>query len=160
MCLDIYRDPRLLPCKAGGHTVCKGCIDDLMKGASLTCPVCRAKHDIPKGGTTKFLRNIMAVGLVDSMCSACRSKEPKIMCTHCDNILCESCQSSHDIFSGCTIISARTCCVFRLYSSHPYICTNLSLTTKSTIKVCTKMAISVYVITLILSVLVESYMFT
>ena len=98
VCIDIYRDPRMLPCEAGGHTVCKGCIDDLVKGASLTCPVCRAKHDVPKGGTTKFLRNIMAAGMIDCMCPACRSKEPEIMCTHCDKMLCETCQSSHVTF--------------------------------------------------------------
>ena len=100
VCLDIYRDPRILPCDAGGHTLCKGCIDDLVKGASLTCPVCRADHDVPRGGTRKFLRNMMAAGLVDSMCPECRSGEPEIMCTHCDKMLCETCQSSHETFMG------------------------------------------------------------
>ena len=100
VCLDIYRDPRILPCEAGGHTLCKGCIDDLVKGASLTCPVCRTKHDVPSGGTTQFLRNMIVAGMVDSMCPACRSGEPEIMCTHCDKMLCETCQSSHEAFMG------------------------------------------------------------
>ena len=103
VCLHIYRDPRILPCEAGGHTVCKGCIDDLVKGASLICPVCRAKHDVPSGGTTKFPRNLIAAGMVDSMCPACRSREPQMMCTHCDKMLCETCQLSH-----VTFISARS----------------------------------------------------
>ena len=100
VCLDIYRDPRLLPCEAGGHTLCKGCIDDLVKGASLTCPVCRAMHDVPEGGTGKFPRNMVVAGMVDSMCPACRSREPDVVCTHCDKMLCETCQASHAIFSG------------------------------------------------------------
>ena len=69
VCLDIYRDPRLLPCEAGGHTVCKGCIDDLVKGgASLTYPVCRAKHDVPRGETGTSPRNMV----VDVSCMSKR----------------------------------------------------------------------------------------
>ena len=100
VCLDIFQDPRLLPCEAGGHTVCKGCIDDLVKGASLTCPVCRAMHDVPGGGTGKFPRNMVVAGMVDAMCPVCRKREPAVMCTHCDTILCETCQASHAIFTG------------------------------------------------------------
>ena len=92
VCLDIYRDPRLLPCEAGGHTVCKGCIDDLVNGASLACPVCRARHFVPRGGTGKFPRNMVAAGLVDAMCPACRSREPAMLCSHCDQVLCVDCQ--------------------------------------------------------------------
>ena len=40
MCLNLYRDPKMLPC---GHSFCKGCIDDLRvrEGANCRCPLCR-----------------------------------------------------------------------------------------------------------------------
>lgn len=44
MCLDLYRDPFLLPC---GHNFCKACLDRLKRQAErgrFRCPECRDSH--------------------------------------------------------------------------------------------------------------------
>lgn len=44
MCLDLYRDPHLLPC---GHNFCKNCLDHLKRQSErgrIRCPECRDSH--------------------------------------------------------------------------------------------------------------------
>ena len=98
VCLDVCTDPRMLPCPQGGHTLCKRCLDGLVRGPTITCPECRAKHNVPPSGSDGFPRNIMAAGLIDSLCKECRMAHPEVTCTHCDKMLCRSCHVAHQAF--------------------------------------------------------------
>ena len=71
VCMDIFRDPRILPC---AHTICKGCLESLIQNSSIECPVCRAKHAIPPNKADGFPRNLVVAGMIDSLCGECRSK--------------------------------------------------------------------------------------
>ena len=100
VCLDVYTDPRMLPCPQGGHTLCRRCLDGLVRGSTITCPECRAKHNIPPSGPDGFPRNIMAAGLIDSLCKECRMAHPEVSCSHCDKMLCRSCHVAHQAFDA------------------------------------------------------------
>lgn len=61
VCLDLYRDPHLLPC---GHNFCKTCLDHLKRQAErgrFRCPECRESH---RGGTT-FQKNFKLANIAD-----------------------------------------------------------------------------------------------
>ena len=98
MCLVVYTDPRMLPCPKGYHTLCKRCLDGLVRGPSITCPECRAKHSVPPSGPDSFSRNIIAAGMIDSLCKECRMTHPEVTCSHCDKTLCRSCHVAHQAF--------------------------------------------------------------
>ena len=100
VCLDVCTDPRLLPCPKGYHTLCKRCLDGLVRGPTITCPECRAKHNVPPSGPDGFSRNIMAAGMIDSLCKECRMAHPEVTCSHCDKTLCRSCHVAHQAFDA------------------------------------------------------------
>ena len=100
VCLDVCTDPRLLPCPKGNHTLCKRCLDGLVRGPTITCPECRAKHSVPPSGSDGFPRNIMAAGLIDSLCKECRMAHPEVTCSHCDKMVCRSCHMAHQAFDA------------------------------------------------------------
>ena len=100
VCLDVCTDPRMLPCPKGGHTLCMRCLDGLVRGPTITCPECRAKHNVPLSGSDGFPRNIMAAGLIDSLCRECRMEHPEVTCPHCDKMLCKSCHVVHQAFDA------------------------------------------------------------
>ncbi|XP_034532531.1 E3 ubiquitin/ISG15 ligase TRIM25 isoform X2 [Notolabrus celidotus] len=61
VCLDLYRDPYLLPC---GHNFCKTCLDRLKRQAErgrLRCPECRDSH---RCGTS-FQKNFKLANIAD-----------------------------------------------------------------------------------------------
>ncbi|CAJ1085907.1 E3 ubiquitin/ISG15 ligase TRIM25 isoform X1 [Xyrichtys novacula] len=61
VCLDLYRDPYLLPC---GHNFCKTCLDRLKRQAErgrLRCPECRDSHRC----STSFQRNFKLANIAD-----------------------------------------------------------------------------------------------
>uniref|UniRef100_A0A1A7WW50 E3 ubiquitin/ISG15 ligase TRIM25-like n=1 Tax=Iconisemion striatum TaxID=60296 RepID=A0A1A7WW50_9TELE len=61
VCLDLYRDPHLLPC---GHNFCKTCLDRLTRQADrgrLRCPECRDSH---RCGTS-FQKNFKLANIAD-----------------------------------------------------------------------------------------------
>ena len=97
VCMDIFRDPRILPC---AHTICNGCLESLIHGSSIECPVCRAKHAIPPNKTNGFPSNLVVAGMIDTWCGECRSKEPEVECSHCNKSLCVDCQINHMTFEG------------------------------------------------------------
>ena len=48
ICLDIFKDPRRLPC---GHSFCADCLDKLVeRRESFDCPICKEKHTKPRNG--------------------------------------------------------------------------------------------------------------
>ncbi len=59
ICLQTYtaegvRAPKLLPCS---HTLCLGCLKELVKGPKMDCPECRTRNTVPKGGAKGFPTN-------------------------------------------------------------------------------------------------------
>lgn len=61
MCLDVYRDPYLLPC---GHNFCKICLDHLKRQGErgrVRCPECRESH---RNGTV-FQKNLKLSNIAD-----------------------------------------------------------------------------------------------
>ena len=97
VCMDIFRDPCILFC---AHTICKGCLESLIRDSSIECPVCRAEHAIPPNKADGFPRNLVVAGMIDTLCGECRSKEPEVECSHCNKSLCVDCQTNHMIFEG------------------------------------------------------------
>ena len=100
VCLDVYADPRLLPCPKGYHSLCKRCLDGLVISSTITCPECRAKHNVPASGPDDFPRNIIVAGMIDSLCKECRMAHPEVTCSHCDKMLCRSCHVAHQAFDA------------------------------------------------------------
>ncbi|XP_068584310.1 E3 ubiquitin/ISG15 ligase TRIM25 isoform X2 [Cebidichthys violaceus] len=61
VCLDLYRDPHLLPC---GHNFCKACLDRLKRQADrgrFRCPECRDSHRCG----TNFQKNFKLANIAD-----------------------------------------------------------------------------------------------
>lgn len=61
VCLDLYRDPHLLPC---GHNFCKTCLEHLKRQSErgrFRCPECRESH---RCGTT-FQKNFKLANIAD-----------------------------------------------------------------------------------------------
>ena len=98
VCLDIYNDPRMLPC---AHTLCRLCIDGMVHRSSMTCPICRANHAVLQDGS-KFPCNLVVAGMIDSSCKECRSTEPEGKCVHCGLMLCHDCQVNHGTNTAAT----------------------------------------------------------
>ena len=97
VCMEIYKDPRLLPCS---HTLCKICIDGMVMNSSITCPVCRATHPVPRSETGGFPRNLAIAGMVDSLCAECQMAHSDVSCSHCKKIICQNCHVAHKTFEG------------------------------------------------------------
>ena len=57
VCLDLYTNPKILPCH---HSFCQECLERLPRNriersiSSLFCPACRKKTDLPRGGVGGF----------------------------------------------------------------------------------------------------------
>lgn len=115
VCLDFYKDPRILSC---GHTFCAECLGKLIKPAIhansisarfneqiIACPVCR-KIDVTRGGVAGLSKNYTVADLVDSL-HKCASGYPDDAsdsnnhdralqyCVDCRRSLCESCCTDH-----------------------------------------------------------------
>ena len=97
VCMDIYKDPRILPCS---HTLCKVCLDGVVRNSSITCPVCRAPHLLQSSGTDGLPRNLAIAGMVDSLCVECKITHSEVSCRHCDQMVCQNCQVAHTAFEG------------------------------------------------------------
>ena len=106
ICMDLFDDPRLLPCS---HTFCRKCLNSIIENCSLLkCPVCRYHFVgqilpvnrivlslVEQFRQEKFddnrLTNIYA------KCYDCKSYQKLEICCHCDTVLCKKCHARHDI---------------------------------------------------------------
>ena len=114
ICLEAYREPKLLPCC---HTFCKSCLDHLVKaktkakkGDRLKCPKCRMEHEVPDNGTEGFLTDYSLAtssttelnhrsssgsksGRKGTVCGECDGGELVVAyCHDCEAFVCESCK--------------------------------------------------------------------
>ena len=118
VCLDIFREPRSLPC---GHTFCTECLEGVLrqskKRSEIECPSCRTKHgtdnSAPKEAARKFVLNFKAskfahalnnlkkaceTGSADvaAICNNCvEGRAADAWCTDCARCLCPDCVSTH-----------------------------------------------------------------
>ena len=143
ICLEFFNDPRLLPCL---HTYCLKCLQGLVcdKKSELSCPQCRAKHEIPKGGVDSYLCDLSILPELETargqgqkkMCGFCTTGEVAVgYCNDCGEYLCHYCQDvmhkrgkmfvSHSVSSieeATSITSSSLTCFFKqisLCSFHP-----------------------------------------
>lgn len=104
LCLEIYSDPRLLPCY---HTFCKTCIEQLInKGeekGKFNCPLCR----LAIASSTELPSNIYIQTRVTFnneiiKCDLCESDENiTVKCIDCDQLLCTICSAVHQKIKLC-----------------------------------------------------------
>ncbi|KAK6102602.1 NHL repeat family protein [Brugia pahangi] len=116
ICLDRYKQPKLLPCH---HTFCLPCLDncvDLVHRV-LKCPECRAEHPVPYEGVKNFQSNYTLTGFLDihlqatddnaaqleayiqrynlERCKICEEKAILDICAHCEKRACSDCRATH-----------------------------------------------------------------
>ncbi|XP_013400535.1 tripartite motif-containing protein 59-like [Lingula anatina] len=65
VCLELYDDPRTLPCQ---HIFCLACLSGIMRGdRSVCCPICREIVKVGPRGTASLPRSFLAAGLVGDL---------------------------------------------------------------------------------------------
>ncbi|KAL3831733.1 hypothetical protein ACJMK2_023449 [Sinanodonta woodiana] len=110
ICMDEYKDPRLLTCH---HSVCMCCLEDFVRSSSSTgrmfrCPSCRADVCVPRGGVKDFPPNFYINCIQDEIgtkpyfgtCDIC-SKDwlvSQYRCVECDLDICRFCVHEHRLF--------------------------------------------------------------
>ena len=124
VCLDIYTDPKSLPCL---HAFCHKCLDDLPKEKKptgkrdlqcecdtfqhyITCPTCRRQEELPAEGVDCFpkayyLNNLRDVynllkKIADPQqvtCDNCDDGNAEVVgcCKDCNKLLCQKCIDMH-----------------------------------------------------------------
>ncbi|XP_063698687.1 RING finger protein nhl-1 isoform X2 [Culicoides brevitarsis] len=113
VCLDRYRNPKLLPCQ---HSFCmEPCMDGLVDYVrrQVKCPECRAEHRIPYQGVQGFPTNVTlqrflelhieitgelpdpTSGQTMERCNVCSEKNYCTLCVHCEKKICPDCKSAH-----------------------------------------------------------------
>ena len=108
ICLDPYKQPRLLKCF---HVFCEQCLQRLVRGGregqSLPCPQCRQDTPLPVGGVPglqgafyiHYLFDVQdALKKVSSseqtMCNKCKKREATGFCRTC-GFVCQRCVETH-----------------------------------------------------------------
>ena len=102
LCLEIFQEPRQLPCL---HIYCTDCVSSLLKGTrtrSFACPQCRQQVPIPAAGTQGFPKAFKVASLLaiyeemlnvrdKSMCKVHPTQELAMFCEACNSVLCRDC---------------------------------------------------------------------
>eukprot|EP00117_Sycon_ciliatum_P033929 scpid70527/ scgid4242/ E3 ubiquitin-protein ligase TRIM56; Tripartite motif-containing protein 56 len=118
ICLDCYREPKVLPCQ---HTYCRECLETILNAqaskSTLLCPECRFEVTVPDGGVRYLATNYLVNKLVDLLqlyrgddvvkttvaatrCDQCRDETAgdvvaEARCTECTRCLCTRHSSAH-----------------------------------------------------------------
>ena len=102
LCLDIYKDPRILNC---GHTYCLHCLQNQFKSKNKSCALCRKTwvdntcldpNQLPKNfAVQNFLSTLPSI--VQCIMSGKKSEHGKVVyfCIDCWDPLCSSCGTIH-----------------------------------------------------------------
>ena len=83
ICMEPYRDPRVLPCH---HGFCKDCLEQLVCSSedqrTLVCPTCRKTLKLPKGGVKNLPVHFYLSSLQDTVAMITKTKvRIHAMCT-------------------------------------------------------------------------------
>lgn len=110
ICMDEYKDPRILPCH---HTVCLNCLLDFVRHSSSSgrlfrCPQCRSDICVPRGGVKDFPPNFYVNCIQDELgsrpyfgiCDICERDWliSQYRCVDCDLDICRFCIHEHRLF--------------------------------------------------------------
>lgn len=110
ICIDEYKDPRILPCH---HTVCLNCLLDYVRHSSSSgrlfrCPQCRSDICVPRGGVKDFPPNFYVNCIQDELgsrpyfgiCDICERDWliSQYRCVDCDLDICRFCIHEHKLF--------------------------------------------------------------
>ncbi len=111
VCLDTYRDPKVLPCL---HVFCMTCLERLVSrdGASLSCPNCRKETQLFREGVSGlqsafYINHLFVVR--DTLekakdakleCQHCRKEKATGYCRNCREFYCEPCIEVHKKWKG------------------------------------------------------------
>ncbi|KAK3108531.1 hypothetical protein FSP39_010021 [Pinctada imbricata] len=110
ICMDEYKDPRILPCH---HTVCLHCLLDYVRHSSSSgrlfrCPQCRSDICVPRGGVKDFPPNFYVNCIQDELgnkpyfgiCDICEREwlVSQYRCVDCDLDICKFCIHEHRLF--------------------------------------------------------------
>lgn len=93
ICLNVFQNPRILPCY---HTFCLSCLETMNSKQQLTCPLCRAVHNIQ---VSALPSNFIVRDLTESNAiSQSKKEKEEILCDSEDNKIankwCEKCETS------------------------------------------------------------------
>ncbi|KAK7088306.1 hypothetical protein V1264_022239 [Littorina saxatilis] len=95
VCLEIYRDPKFLPCH---HTFCAQCITDVANrhtGGTFPCPSCREPTSLPQGGVAALQANFYIKKQSENseeMCKLHTKRELEFYCVRCQEAICINCK--------------------------------------------------------------------
>ncbi|KAJ8023183.1 E3 ubiquitin-protein ligase TRIM56 [Holothuria leucospilota] len=108
ICLEQFKEPKLLPCL---HRFCSKCLEKIIGQAQgvLQCPECRQECDIPTKGVDGFKTDFYMNSIVDFVelqksmqechireCFSCsKNKKMSAYCFKCNDFLCEECHNHH-----------------------------------------------------------------
>ncbi|OWF41909.1 uncharacterized protein LOC110461823 [Mizuhopecten yessoensis] len=99
ICTEVYRDPRLLPCR---HTFCSCCLERWHASSRqrhyFSCPICREEVWLPEHGVQGFSSNyFVPCKLYKENCSVCQTSSVDVRrCNSCDQLLCQTCRTTHE----------------------------------------------------------------
>ena len=114
ICLDQYKDPKLLSCF---HVFCKQCLERLVlqeEGQSiLRCPNCRRATTLPPQGVSGLQSDFhahhlfeiqdMLVKAKEPKCEKCKQKSTAIgFCRDCGKLVCDKCTEMHQAWEEYT----------------------------------------------------------
>ena len=107
VCLDLYTNPKTLPCL---HSFCEACIERFPQDKEgetyyLSCPTCRHRTELPGGGAGAF-PVAFTLNSFKEMCSLmkdptdqqqCKDHEKplELFCETCDEVICAHCTIDH-----------------------------------------------------------------
>ena len=114
ICLDQYKDPKLLSCF---HVFCKQCLERLVlqeEGRSiLRCPNCRRATTLPPQGVSGLQSDFHAHHLFEIQDTLVKAKEPQCekcklkstatgFCCDCGKLVCDKCTEMHQTWEEYT----------------------------------------------------------
>ena len=126
VCLDLFTEPKSLPCL---HSFCEKCLGNLALlpqggGHVLSCPVCRSQFPLPEDGVSGFPNAFHLNDLLELRqqlkklseaksitCENCEEHDATGFCRQCGKFICEKCTEAHllvsKLFPGHKIVGLK-----------------------------------------------------